>query len=409
MPATATLDPRDPAFRVDPYPSLAALRASAPVHWSPALKGWVVLRYDSVMHVLNSPRHSADSFRPSYKALPSAFQAESESLLRYLGNWLVFTDPPDHTRLRRLTARVFTSRSLQAIRPNVERIVEHLIADLDGHDEVDLVARFANPLPAYVIMDMLGVPRALLPEMKAWSDEIKLFIGVASSVENKYARARHGVEAMADAFRGLIAAQRQAPKDNILSLLIAARDDEGGGRLTDDELIATSILFLFAGHETTTNLISMASLALMRDERLRAEFLSLGGDAGRVELAVEEFLRHDGPTPVMMRIATEDHALEGQEIAAGARVFPVIASANRDPDVFDEADTIRLGRTPNRHATFGYGTHFCLGAPLARMEAQIALPALHRRFPKMHVAAAPDWADGLTLRGPTTLPVHLNA
>lgn len=401
------LDHRDPRFRVDPYPLLAEMREVAPLHWSPAVRGWAVLRYDLVHHVLNSPQHSADTFTPYYKALPPDFQIQTESLMRFLGNWLVFIDPPKHTRMRRLTAKVFTTRALQTIRPNVSDIVGHLIADMQDHDELDLVAGFSNPLPAYVIMDMLGVPRTMLPDMKAWSDDIKLFIGVSGNTENKYPRARHGVEAMAAAFRDLIDDHRRTPRDNILSLLIAARDDEAdGGRLTDDELIATAILFLFAGHETTTNLVSMASLAMMRDENLRQDFLGLTAPEG-IENAVEEFLRHDGPTPVMMRLAVEDHELAGQEITAGEKMFPVIASANRDPSMFDAPDVIRLDRTPNRHLTFGYGTHFCLGAPLARMEAQIALPALHRAFPRMTLAGEPEWADGLTLRGPSVLPVRL--
>jgi cytochrome P450 len=407
MVQTAYLDHRDSRYRVNPYPILAEMREAAPVHWSPAIRGWAVLRYDLVHHVLNNPAHSADTFTSYYEALPSDFKIQSESLMRYLGNWLVFLDPPKHTRMRRLTAKVFTSRALQTIRPNVENIVSHLISEMREKDEPDLVASFSNPLPAYVIMDMLGVPRPMLPDMKVWSDEIKLFIGVAGNTENKYPRARHGVECMAAAFRELIDAHRKNPRDNILSLLIAARDDEAdGGKLSDDELIATAILFLFAGHETTTNLVSMASLAMMRDEALRQQFLGLRSTCD-IENAVEEFLRYDGPTPVMMRQAVEDHELGGQQISAGQNVFPVIASANRDPTMFEAPDEIRLGRTPNRHLTFGYGTHFCLGAPLARMEAQIALPELHRAFPAMTLADEPTWADGLTLRGPATLPVRL--
>ena len=163
---------------------------------------------------------------------------------------------------------------------------------------------------------------------------------------------------------------------------------------------------MFAGHETTTNLITMASRALMLDSELRATFQRLRAFE-EVELAVEEFLRHDGPTPVMMRVAAEDHELGRQHIAKGERVFPVIASANRDGDIFHDADRIDLSRTANRHMTFGFGTHFCLGAPLARMEAQIALPELHRRFPAMQLTGDTEWADGLTLRGPVALPVRL--
>ncbi len=406
------LDPAHPNFARDPYAQLAALRRTAPVHWSPALKGWTVLQYDAVRHVLSNPTHSADTFTTYYQSLSPERQSQTQSLLRFLGNWLVFIDPPRHIRMRRITAKVFTTHALQKIETNVVSIVDHLLADMQrdaasGQTEQDLVARFSNPLPAYVIMDMLGVPRALLPEMKQWSDDIKLFIGVALNAEDKYTRATQGVDAMADAFRALIAAHRANPEDDILSLLIAARDDEAdGSALTDDEIIATAILFLFAGHETTTNLVTMASLAMMRDEPLRQTFLGLDQPA-QIELAVEEFLRHDGPTPIMMRVANVDHDLGDQHIKKGERVFPVIASANRDESVFENPDQINFSRTPNRHLTFGYGTHFCLGAPLARMEAKIALPKLHKTFPTMAATQPPVWADGYTLRGPTHLPVRL--
>ena len=176
--------------------------------------------------------------------------------------------------------------------------------------------------------------------------------------------------------------------------------------MSDDELVATSILFLFAGHETTTNLISMASMHLMSRPDVRAEFLALDGPEANSR-AVEEFLRFDGPTPSMVRIALSEHEVGGQAIGAGERIYAMIASANRDSTVFDQADELDLARTPNAHVTFGYGAHFCLGAPLARMEANLALPALHRRFPQMALTGEPEWADGLTLRGPTSLPVRL--
>ncbi len=399
------LDPQDPSFVANPYPILDRLRREAPVHWSPPLRAWVVTRYDDVHAVLHDKRLSADTVTPFYKSQTSDMQTNIASLMRYLGNWLVFKDPPDHTRIRNLTARVFTSRALAPVRANVEHITSGLLGAMQPDTEVDLVEAFSNPLPAFVIMDMLGVPRERLPEMKHWSDEIKLFIGSARSVPNKYDRARAGVEAMAAAFREVIEDHRRHPRDDILSLLVDAHDD-ADGRLNDDELIATCILFLFAGHETTTNLITMASLHMMNRPTERARFLALETEA-EIEAATEEFLRFDGPTPSMVRIAMQDHQLGDHAIKAGERIYAMIAAANRDPDIFDDADELQIARSAKRHYAFGYGTHFCLGAPLARLEAAIAIPALHRHFPHMRLAAEPIWADGMTLRGPLQLRVSL--
>ena len=402
---TDFLDPRAPSFVVDPYPVLAQFRETNPVHWSPALKAWVVTRYDDVRAVLLDRELSSDTVTPFYRAQSDATQSKISVLLRYLGNWLVFKDPPDHTRLKRLASRAFTAQSLAQIQPNIDAIVSHLMTELEGRQEIDLVADFSNRLPAFVIMDMLGIARERLGEVKHWSDEIKLFIGAAQNTPDKYDRARAGAEAMADMFQQLIDGQRTTPSDSILGMLIAAHSDEDG-RLSDDELIATSILLLFAGHETTTNLITMASLHMMRSPDQRERFVALE-DRGAIAVAVEEFLRFDGPTPSMVRVAVEDHDIAGVTIGAGQRIYAMIAAANHDPNVFDQPGRLDIARSPNPHVTFGYGAHFCLGAPLARMEAATALPALHKRFPGMVLNGEATWADGLTLRGPKSLPVHL--
>lgn len=404
--STATFNPTDPMFPVDPYPQLNRLRDAAPIHYSDALKGWAVLRHADVQQVMRESQMSADRITPFYSALDAARKSEVQILVEYLGRWLVFRDPPDHTRLRGLIARAFTPRALELIRPNVESIVDLLIGQVADQPEVDLVQDFANPLPAYVIMDMLGVPRSMLAEMRGWSDDIKLFIGTARHTTDKYAKARRGVLEMGAAFQSLIDARRKSPTPDILSALVAAHDAKDG-QLSDEELIATAILFLFAGHETTASLIAMASLALVQNEPARQNFLALQTQAS-IQTAVEEFLRFDGPTPAMMRIARVDAELAGHRIAAGDRVWTFIGAANHDPAVFSDPSRIDLARQPNPHVTFGYGTHFCLGAPLARMEAIIALPKLHRRFPKMTLAAPPArWNDGLSLRGPGSIRVKL--
>jgi hypothetical protein len=403
--AAPIFDPADPAFRVDPYPMFARLRAENPVHWSPPLRAWVVTRHDDVRTIMRHDAMSADRITPFYRALSPDGRSQVEVLVRVLGRWLVFRDPPDHTRLRALIARAFTPKELATIRPNVEAITALLLQRMRGHDAIDLVAAFANPLPAYVIMDMLGVPRDRLDEMKSWSDDIKLFIGTSQSTSDKYARARRGVEGMAAMFRELIADHRARPRADVLMTLIEANED-GSGRLDDEELVATAILFLFAGHETTASLIAMATRALTSAPDVRLGFLALK-EPRAIQLAIEEFLRFDGPTPAMIRVALTAHEIGGHRIADGDRVVTLIGSANRDEAVFEAADVLQLSRDPNPHVTFGYGSHFCLGAPLARLEAQIALPALHRQFPAMVPAGAVTWADGLTLRGPTTMPVRL--
>jgi cytochrome P450 len=406
MPTLPVFDPADVTLHTDPYGRLKLLREENPVHFVPALKGWAVFRYGDVQSVLLAPAMSADKITPFYRSLGPEQRSQVQVLVDYLGRWLVFRDPPDHMRLRALVARAFTPRALAELRPEVERLVEMLIDRLHAKQDgpVDLVAEFANPLPAYVIMDMLGVPRGMLDDMRAWSEDIKLFIGTARQTPDKYALARRGVEAMADAFRKLIAERRTEPKSDLLSSLIGVHDAQDG-RLSEEELIATAILFLFAGHETTASLISMASIELIRHPHARAEFLDHAEFTGT---AVEEFLRYDGPTPSMMRIATVDHEIGGHPIRAGERVWAFIGAANRDPAEFSDPDLLDIARAPNRHVTFGFGPHFCLGAPLARMEAQIALPALHRRYPQMSLAEAPgDWNDGLTLRGPRRVMVRL--
>jgi cytochrome P450 len=291
------------------------------------------------------------------------------------------------------------------MRGNVTAITEHLLDQLDGKTDIDLVADFSNPLPAYVIMDMLGVPRAMLPEMMTWSDDIRLFIGTARGIPDKYDRVRRGTQAMGETFRTLIAERRLTPKGDMLSHLVNVRDTKEG-KLSDDELIATCILFLFAGHETTTSLLTTATKAMIEQPDVRTAFLTLTPRA--VPVAVEEFLRHDGPTPAMMRIALQDHEIGGKAIKTGDRVWTMLAAANRDPEVFDDPDAVNITRSPNPHVTFGYGPHFCLGAPLARMEAAVALPRLHARYPEMRLAGGPiPWVDGLGLRAPAKLNVKL--
>jgi cytochrome P450 len=320
---------------------------------------------------------------------------------------MVFRDPPDHTRLRRLFNKAFTPTSVDNLRPNIESIVAHLIDGMQAKaargETVDYIADFAYPLPASVIMDLLGVPRTDLQVVKEWSDDIALFIGTAQVAGNKYLRAEAGAKAMSGYFRTLVEARTARPRDDMITHLVLARDDRDA--LSTDEIIGTCILLLFAGHETTSNLIGNGFLYSMKN---REQWERLIADPSLAPTAVEEFLRYDGPSGAFARVAATDVEMGGKTIREGQRVFAFMNSANRDPEAFEEAERFDIGRAQNPHLTFGHGIHFCLGAPLARLEAQIAAIRLTERLPQIRLSGGdPEWHDSLILRGVKSLPVAL--
>ncbi|MGH8667707.1 MAG: cytochrome P450, partial [Burkholderiales bacterium] len=290
--------PNDPGVLSDPFPLYARMRDEAPAYWSPLLKAWVLTRYEDVKRAcLDTAGMSSDRLRPFFATLPSAEAQRIADLMRYLTLWMVFRDPPEHTRLRRLAARVFNVRSISALRPAVETITGSLLDGLEARGEFDFIGEFAGPLPALVIMHMLGVPRAELERLKRLSDEMALFIGSARDSPDKYDRAEAATTEIAERFRQLIGLRRSRPEDDLLTQLVHV--EEGGDRLTEDELVATCVLLLFAGHETTTHHIANGLRALLQfpDElrRLRAE-------PALAAAAVEELLRYDGPIGAQVRI-----------------------------------------------------------------------------------------------------------
>ena len=396
-------DPSDRATNADPFPAFRRLRAEDPVHWSPRLGGWVLTTYDDVKAVIHGGLYSADRLTPFFEHQKRKTGVPLGQVAAYLNRWMVFHDPPDHTRLRGLVNRAFTTRVVRKMRPRIQAIVDDLLDAAAAKGRIDVIADFAYPLPASVIMHMLGVPRDDIDDVKAWSEGITLFIGTAQATPDKYARAEQGTRAMADYFRGIVAERRRQPENDLISALIKAREEDQA--LTDDEIIGNCILLLYAGHETTTNLIGNGLLALLRHP---GEWGRLKNDPGLVESTVEECLRYDGPSSATVRVATADHDLRGTPIETGQRVFAMLNAANRDPDHFDDAEGFDIGRDPNPHLTFGYGIHFCLGAPLARLETQVAFTELARRFPDMALEFDdPTWFDALVLRGLEALPVDL--
>jgi cytochrome P450 len=402
--AAAHYDPTLPQVVRNPYPSLLALQRHDPAHWSPRLKAWVLTRYDDVKAALTSTDMSVDRIKPFYENLPAAEKSVLSELMRYLTLWLVFRDPPEHTRLRQLMSRAFTMRAVEVLRPGVEDICDMLTDRLPRGTAFDFVNDFAMQLPAMVIMDLLGVPREHMFHLKSCSDRMQLFIGSARNAPDKYERAAEGAHDMATLFRGLIAERRAEPRDDLISAFIAAR--EADDAMSEDELVAACMLVMFGGHETTANLLAggMAKfIAYPEAARLLADNPELA------KSAVEECLRLDGPSGSMARLVATEHQLHDKTLRPGERVFAMINTANQDPDVFDRPDEFDITRKPNRHLTFGYGAHFCMGAALARLEAEVTFPRLVQRLPTLKLAKEPiEWHATIIMRGPRVMPVELH-
>jgi pimeloyl-[acyl-carrier protein] synthase len=392
-----TFNPMAPEFVADPYPTYHRLRAEDPVHQSP-LGFWVLTRYEDVVSVLRDPRLIKEPI--------AAFVAARFGLAAPptgMGVSMLDRDPPDHTRLRGLVSKAFTPRVIEQLRPHIQQIVDGLLDRVEGERGMDLIEQFAYPLPVIVICEMLGVPVADHERFKGWGLDIArgldaIMLPPDSPVAERSVVARR---ALAEYFRGLIAERRAAPRDDMLSGLIAA--EEAGDKLSEDELLATCILLLVAGHETTVNLIGNGSLALLRHPNQRRR---LQEDPGLIVTAVEELLRFDGPVQRTSRIPSEDVTIGGKIIGKGEMVMPFIGAADRDPAQFRDPDRLDIGRADNRHIAFGWGIHFCIGAPLARVEGQIAINTLLRRRPKLALATdTPEYRQSLTLRGLSALPV----
>jgi cytochrome P450 len=390
------IDFTDPAFQNDPHPVYARMRRTGPVRrvkLPSGLHAWLVTRYDDGRRALADPRLSK-----SIQAVGAASSGQP-SLTAPIARHMLAVDPPDHTRLRRLVSAAFTARRIESLRPRIEEITTELLDALEGEDEADLIDAFAFPLPIQVICELLGVPAADRDVFREWSNVI-----VAGALAGD--RLAPAIRELIGYIGTLLANRREHGGDDLLAGLIQVSEE--GDRLSAEELTSMVFLLLIAGHETTVNLIGNGAWLLLRDrerwERLRA-------DRALLPTAIEEFLRFEGPVETStFRVATERLEIGGVTIEAGDPVVVVLLSANRDEDRFPDAGELRLDRTGNPHLAFGHGIHYCLGAPLARLEAQIAFTALLDRVPCVRLAADRDelpWRPGTLLRGLYTLPVRL--
>jgi cytochrome P450 len=401
-PAGVHYDPRDQATINDPIPVLRTLQEHAPVYWCEALRGWVITRYDDVKAVLRNDDFSADRITPFYEAQPPERQAPIQQLIRYLNTWVAFKDPPEHTRLRKLMKTVFTPETVAGQRGVVEKSVQRLIARLEAQREFDFISEFAFPLPAMVILDLLGLPEADMDDLKDWSNKMQLFIGSATTSPQKYDLAEEGAIAMAAYFREAIRERERHPGNDLITHLLALREVDDA--LTEDEVIGTSMLFLFGGHETTTNLIGNGIRALLSHPEQKQQLLD---DPSLIDSAIEEILRYDGPTGASVRLVKHSHSMHGVHLEAGERVFVMINAANHDHRAFKDPDRFDITRSPNLHLTFNFGPHFCMGAPLARLEGQVAIGEVLRRLPNLSLAAdSYDYMDTMIMRGVRRMPVR---
>ena len=378
-------------FRVDPYPLYRYLHAAAPVQWNDVLDAWTLVRYADVVESLTDPRFTADR---------TAEVDEGYTIARSM----LVSDPPDHTRLRALVQKAFTPRMVEQLRPRIGSIVRELIDRIATRGgPFDIITDLAYPLPVVVIAELLGVPAEDRETFRDWSADLAASLDplVSQEVGQRATLARDGLHGY---LRGIIAERRRAPRSDLISALVAV--EERGEILSEPELVVMCTLLLIAGHETTVNLIGNGMLALIQHPDQCAQ---LRESPGLIGTAVEELLRFDSPVQLTGRIASEPLEIGGQHIEAGQWVLPLLGAANRDPQQFAEPEQLDLTRNPNPHLGFGRGIHFCLGAPLARLEGQVAIAALVQRFRHLELVGTPVRRDQITLRGMKSLPVSMGS
>ncbi|HYG70726.1 MAG TPA: cytochrome P450 [Actinomycetota bacterium] len=395
--------PHDLAFVADPYDVYRELRRDAPVIYDAATDHWLVSRYEDVNALLRDRRFGrtyhhlathAEMGRPDEPDWHDPFW----NLIR---SGILDMEPPDHTRVRRLVAKVFTPRYVEGLRETVQRIMDGLVEDLHGAGEFDLLPTIAEPLPVTIIAEMLGIPEEDRIHLRPWSADICKMYELNPSLASQQDAVRASNE-FSEYLRGLARERTRTPREDLISML--ARIVDEGDTLTEDELVGTCVLLLNAGHEATVNSTVIGWWTLFRHpEQLKA----LREDRSLLPSAIEELLRFDTPLQMFERWVLEPFELHGHKIPRGAELGLIFGSANRDERVFDEPDVLDLAREPNAHLTFGAGIHFCLGAPLGRLEFQTSFATLLDRFPGMELVDEPSWKPGYVVRGLAGLRVRV--
>jgi cytochrome P450 len=388
----------DPDVLANPYALHRQLREEAPVYWDPYLHSWVVTKYADVVEVLS--RYSA-ARTPTPEKLESLGMGQLAPIASVMVRQMLFLDPPDHSRVRGLAHAAFTARRIEHLRQHIQEITDRLIDQVAERGEMEVMSDLANPLPAIVTAEMLGVPTEDHQRLKVWSEAFAEMLGNFQHNPGRVPHVLAQVAEMTEYFREAVRREADEPTDGLINALTTAEID--GDRFSEDDVVANIIVTMVGGQETTTNLIGNGILTLLRHP---GELDRVRRDPSLMPSAVEELLRFEPPSQHTARLAPADAVLGGHPIKQGQAVIAVMAAANRDPDRFPEPDTLDLGRADNRHVAFGWAGHFCFGAPLARMEGAIALETVLRRLPDLALRPGPiTWRPNLGLRGLTALPV----
>ncbi len=387
--------PSDPAFVADPYPVYEALRRDRPVEYNEGTDHWLVARHADVNALLRDRRLGRTYLHlASHEDMGRAPDTEwHEPFWHLIRNGILDMEPPDHTRVRRLVSKAFTPAFVEGLRPRVERIVDELVDGVQGAGEFDLLPAIAEPLPVTVIAEMLGIPETDHHLLRPWSADICKMYELDPSEPSQRDAVRASGE-FSDYLRRLSRERRARPGDDLISALSQVLDE--GDTLTEDELIGTCVLLLNAGHEATVNVTTIGWWSLFRTP---GELARLRADPSLLPTAVEELMRFDTPLQMFERWALEPIEILGIEVPRGAELGLLFGSANHDPAVFDDPGRLDLARAPNPHLSFGAGIHFCLGAPLARIELQTSFATLLRRLPRMELAEEPRWRPNYVIRG----------
>lgn len=388
----------DPEVLANPYPLYHRLRTEDPVHWDPFLHAWVVTRYSDVVHVLHY--YSADR-TPTPEQLASMGLASMNPIAQVMVRQMLFLDAPDHTRLRSLASVAFTPRRVERLRAHIQEIVDGLLDRIEHGGRMDVVKDLAEPMPAIVTAELMGVPVGDHEQLKSWSADFAEMLGNFQHNPDRIPRVLRSVEEMTGYFRSKVHEQREHPQDGLIHALMTAEVDGSG--LTEEEVVANVIITMVGGQETTTNLIGNGVLSLLRNP---GQMQKLRQDPSLLPSAVEELLRYESPSQHTARLAREDVELGGKRIRKRQAVIAVMGAANRDPERFPDPDQLDITRTDNRHVAFGWAAHYCFGAPLARIEGQIAFGTILRRLQNLRLDPQPlVWRHNLGLRGLLGLPV----
>ena len=392
-----------PEVRANPYPFYDKLRQDDPVHWD-ELGFWVLTRYDDITFVYTDPRFSrAQGLMRGYDRLPDEGQKIAAPVYGSFSKTMFYSDPPYHTRLRGLVSKAFTPRAVEQMRPNIQRIADELLDEVADKGQMDVIHDFAYPLPIMVIAEMLGLPGSDRKELKGWSDDLFAILGtVKRHTPESLERAAQSLKKLTDYVTALSQARRVDPQNDLLTALVAVVEE--GERLSQEELAANVNILLSAGHETTSNLFGNGILALLQHPE---QMQKLRQQPELVGLAVEEMMRYDNPVQVAYRSAAEDVELGGKLLHKGDLVNMVLGAANRDPQRFSDPNRFDVTRDEGKHLGLGLGIHFCLGAPLLRLEAEIVFNTILRRFPKLELASDSwEWQEQPIFRGVKSLSVR---